>query len=416
MLSGILSAADRPMKTFTRRRWIAAAGATAAAASLPLRPDSVGASPRSDPEPLPPPLKPDVYRERQAKLRAGARARGWGALFVTPSTNLAYATGLSMWRSERLTALVLYTHGPAVLVTPSFEESNVSRDATVDEVQTWQEHEDPIALTAKLVGKKTIGVEGSTAYSTASQVTAAASATAEDASAIFDALRTVKSEQELAFLKDAGRRAVQAIAGTHGRLRRGMTEREVSTILEEEFAKLGVRGDGLVQFGPSAALPHGGPGDRALAKGDAVLIDCGCRVRGYTSDVTRTVSFGPPSDELRKVYGVVDRAQTAGIDALEAGRTGEEVDRAARKVVEDAGYGAYFTHRLGHGLGMDGHEHPYLVKGNTRPLVPGNTVTVEPGIYLPGKFGVRIEDDYGIKEKGLVSLSVRPQELQVLKG
>jgi Xaa-Pro aminopeptidase len=146
------------------------------------------------------------------------------------------------------------------------------------------------------------------------------------------------------------------------------------------------------------------------------LIDCGCRVRGYTSDVTRTVAFGPPSDEFRKVYAIVDRAQTAGIEALAAGKTGEEVDLVARKVIEDVGYGAYFTHRLGHGLGMDGHEHPYLVKGNTKPLVAGNVVTVEPGIYLPGKFGVRIEDDYGVKEKGLASLSVRPQELVVLKG
>jgi Xaa-Pro aminopeptidase len=145
------------------------------------------------------------------------------------------------------------------------------------------------------------------------------------------------------------------------------------------------------------------------------LIDCGCRVRGYTSDVTRTVAFGPPSDELRRVYAIVDRAQTAGIEALAAGKTGEEVDRAARKVIEDVGYGAYFTHRLGHGLGMDGHEQPYLVKGNTKPLVAGNVVTVEPGIYLPGKFGVRIEDDYGVKGKGLVSLSVRPAELVVLK-
>lgn len=404
------------MRTFTRRRWIAAAGAAAAGVSMRPQTPLVALAASPEPAPLPPPPKPDVFRERQSKLRLGARARGWGALFVTPSTNLAYATGLSMWRSERLTALVLYTEGPAVLVTPSFEESNVSRDATVDEVQTWQEHEDPVALVAKLIGKKTIGVEGSTAYSTASLVTSAAAAKGEDASAIFDALRTVKSEEELSYLKDAGRRAVQAIVATHGRLRRGMTEREVSTILVEEFAKLGVRGDGLVQFGPSAALPHGGPGDRALAKGDAVLIDCGCRVRGYTSDVTRTVSFGPPSDELRKVYEIVDRAQVAGINALEAGRTGEDVDRAARKVVEDAGYGSFFTHRLGHGLGMDGHEHPYLVKGNTKPLVAGNTVTVEPGIYLPGKFGVRIEDDYGLKEKGLVSLSVRPQELHVLKG
>jgi len=401
------------MTKLTRRGWIAAAGAAAAAAGVPAS-RGLAASPETPP--LPPPLKPDVFRERQAKLRAGAKARGWDALFVTPSTNLAYATGLSMWRSERLTALLLFTDGPAVLITPAFEESNVTRDATVDDVRTWQEDEDPVPIAAKLLSRKSVGIEGSTAYSTASLVSSAARAKAEDAAALFDALRSVKSEEELALLKEAGRRAVLAIAATHERLRRGMTEHEVSGILEGEFQKLGVSGGGLVQFGPSAALPHGGPGDRALAKGDAVLIDCGCRVRGYTSDVTRTVAFGPPSDELRKVYATVDRAQTAGIDALEAGKTGEDVDRAARKVIEGAGYSAYFTHRLGHGLGMDGHEHPYLVKGNRKPLVAGNTVTVEPGIYLPGKLGVRIEDDYAVREKGLTSLSVRPQELVVLKG
>jgi Xaa-Pro dipeptidase len=366
--------------------------------------------------PLPPRPKADVYRDRQAKLRAAAKSRGWQAVLVTPSTNLAYATGLSMSRSERLTALLLFTEGPAVLITPAFEESYVTRDATVDDVKTWQEDQDPVAIAAKLLTGKTVGIEGSTAYSTASLVSTAASAKAEDATPVFDALRSVKSEEELSFIREAGRRTVLAIAGTHARLRRGMTEQEVSAILEGEFAKVGVRGDGLVQFGPSSALPHGGPGDRALSRGDLVLIDCGCRVRGYTSDVTRTVSFGTPSDEVRKVYGIVDRAQVAGIAALDAGRTGEEVDRAARKVIEDAGYGDYFTHRLGHGLGLDGHEQPYLVKGNRKQLVAGNTVTIEPGIYLPGKFGVRIEDDYGVKEKGLASLSVRPTSLVILGG
>ena len=406
------------MTKLTRRGWIASAGAGAGAAAaaatvraMPL----FNQKPEQQP-PLPPRPKADVYRERQAKLRAAAKSRGWDALLVTPSTNLAYATGLSMGRSERLTALLLFTEGPAVLVTPAFEESNVTRDATVEDVKTWQEDQDPMAIAAKLLAGKTIGIEGSTAYSTAALVSAAASAKTEDATAVFDALRTVKSEEELSFIREAGRRTVLAIAGTHARLRRGMTEREVSVVLEQEFAKLGVRGDGLVQFGPSSALPHGGPGDRALARGDVVLIDCGCRVRGYTSDVTRTVSFGAPSDEVRKVYGIVDRAQVAGIETLEAGRTGEDVDRAARKVIEDAGYGAYFTHRLGHGLGMDGHEQPYLVKGNRKPLTVGNTVTIEPGVYLPGKFGVRIEDDYGIREKGLASLSVRPTELVILNG
>jgi Xaa-Pro dipeptidase len=227
----------------------------------------------------------------------------------------------------------------------------------------------------------------------------------------------VKSAEEQAFLREAGRRTNLAIVATHKRLSRGMTESEAANILEQEFLRLGVHGDGLVQFGPSSSLPHGGPGDRRLAAGDVVLIDAGCRVRGYTSDVTRTVSFGPPADEVRKVYAVVDRAQTAGIEALRAGAPAEDVDRAARRVIEDAGYGVFFTHRLGHGLGMDGHEPPYLVRGNATPIQPGNTVTIEPGVYLPGKFGVRIEDDYGALESPPPSsLSARPGELVILNG
>jgi Xaa-Pro dipeptidase len=199
-------------------------------------------------------------------------------------------------------------------------------------------------------------------------------------------------------------------------MRSGMSESDVARILEEEFAKQGARGGGLVQFGPSSAFPHGAPAERRLAKGDPVLIDCGCRVRGYSSDITRTVSFGPPSDEFRKVYATVDRAQMAGIEALKTGAAGEDVDRAARKVIEDAGYGKYFTHRLGHGLGMDGHEPPYLVRGNRKPLSTGNVETIEPGIYIPDRFGVRIEDDYAVGVDGPRSLSVRPGEMVVLQA
>jgi Xaa-Pro dipeptidase len=226
----------------------------------------------------------------------------------------------------------------------------------------------------------------------------------------------IKSPEEQAFLREAGRRTVLAIEATHKRIRAGMSESDVARILEEEFAAQGVHGGGLVQFGPSSAFPHGAPAERRLAKGDAVLIDCGCRVRGYNSDITRTVSFGPASDEFRKVYATVDHAQLTGIEALKAGATGEDVDRAARKVIEDAGYGAFFTHRLGHGLGMDGHEPPYLVRGNRKPLAAGNVQTVEPGIYLPGKFGVRIEDDYAVRTgAGPGSLSTRPGDMVELK-
>ena len=398
----------------TRRKWMAAAGAVTATAALP---GPLAAAPSEAP-PLPPALKPEVFRDRQTRLRAAAKAHGLDALFLTPSTNLAYTANISMSRSERLTALLLFTEGPAALLTPSFEEDNVRRGAVVDEIATWKEEEDPIARTVRmLAGAKTIGVEGSTAYGTVTRLLTAAVLRGEDASALFDGLRMVKSAEEQAFLREAGRRTNLAIVATHRRLSRGMTESEVANILEQEFLRLGVHGDGLVQFGPSSALPHGGPGDRRLAAGDVVLIDAGCRVRGYTSDVTRTVSFGPPADEVRKVYAVVDRAQTAGIEALRAGAPAEDVDRAARRVIEDAGYGVFFTHRLGHGLGMDGHEPPYLVRGNAAPIQPGNTVTIEPGVYLPGKFGVRIEDDYGALESPPPSsLSARPGELVILNG
>jgi Xaa-Pro dipeptidase len=397
----------------TRRRWMTATGAAAAALAAPRSAEASGAAPA----PLPPPLPADAFRERQARLRAAARTAGFAALFATPSTNLAYTTNLSIGRSERLTALLLFTDGPAVLVTPSFEEENHRRDVVADDVVTWKEDEDPIPVVARLLGSGPVGIEGSTAYDTVARLSSAASIGARDASDVFDGLRRVKSPQEQAFIREAARRTNLAIDATHRGLAAGKSEGEVARALEAAFQAQGVSGGGLVQFGPSAAYPHGAPGERRLAKGDVVLIDAGCKVRGYTSDVTRTVVFGAPSDDVRRVYAAVDRAQRAGIDALRAGATGAEVDRAARQVIADSGWGDAFTHRLGHGLGLDGHEPPYLVRGNGTPLAAGNTVTVEPGIYLPGKFGVRIEDDYAVRDAApAAGFSVRPPDLVVLHG
>jgi len=400
--------------SLTRRHLLVAAGAGAAASLAQSRKASAAAPP---PPPLPPPLPADTFRERQARLRAEAKAGGIDVLIVTPSTNLAYTANLAIGRSERLTALLLFADGPAVLVTPAFEEANHRRTAVVDDAKIWQEEEDPITLVVRMLeGRKTIGIEGSTAYGTATALASGTSFRLEDATPLFNALRMIKSPEEQNFIRDAGRRTGLAIEATHKQLRAGMSESDLARILEEEFAAQGVRGGGLVQFGPSSAFPHGAPAERRLAKGDAVLIDCGCNVRGYHSDVTRTIFFGSPSDEYRKVYATVDRAQVAGIDALKAGVNGEDVDRAARKVIEDAGYGAFFTHRLGHGLGMDGHEPPYLVRCNRKPLAAGNVQTVEPGIYLPGKFGVRIEDDYAVRAGAAPgSLSSRPGEMVVIK-
>ena len=398
--------------SLTRRRWMTAAGA--AAATVLAAPKLPAAMPEA---PLPAPLPADTFRERQARLRSGARASGAAALLVTPSTSLAWTANLAIDRSERLTALLLLVDGPTILMTPTFEADNHRRDVVVDDIVTWKEDEDPIAAVVKILPRGVVGIEGTTAYETVMHLTAAAPIEARDATEIFAAPRRVKSPQEQAFIREAARRTILAIEATHRALAPGKTEGEISAVLEHEFRTLGVRGGGLVQFGPSAAFPHGAPGERHLARGDVVLIDAGCKVRGYNSDVTRTVAFGAPSDEVRRVYAAVDRAQKTGIEALRSGVAGEDVDRAARKVIEDAGWGDAFSHRLGHGLGMDGHEPPYLVRGNVAPLTAGNTVTVEPGVYLSGKFGVRIEDDYAVHETAPPDgLSVRPGELIVVKA
>ena len=239
------------MVAITRRGVLTAIGSITALAVVgreALSPSEAAAA-SGDLPALPPALKPEVFRERQAKLRSAAKARGIDAIFVTPSTNLARAANLGIGRSERLTALVLFTDGPAVLVTPSFEEANHRRTAVVDDVRVWTEEQDPIALTAKVLGaRKSLGIEGTTSYATAQALAGAASVPLQEATALFDPLRMVKSEEEQAFIKEASRRTNLAIESTHKKMRAGMTESDVARILEEEFTRLGVRGGGLVQF------------------------------------------------------------------------------------------------------------------------------------------------------------------------
>ena len=186
-------------------------------------------------------------------------------------------------------------------------------------------------------------------------------------------------------------------------LREGMTTRDLAMAIAGATQKLGSQGGGGPQFGPNTAFPHGSQVARNLQPGDAVLVDGGCAIEGYRSDVTRTVVFGKPTDKQKKVWDIVRKAQKAALAAAKPGATCESVDRAARKVVEDAGFGPgykYFAHRLGHGIGMEGHEYPYLVKGNTLKIVPGMTFSNEPGIYIYGEFGIRTEDCLVVTESG----------------
>ncbi len=368
-----------------------------------------------------PTLGPPVFAQRIARAQAELKSRNLDLLTVEPSTNFQYFTSYNPGRSERLILLMIPATGAPVIVCPSFEVERIKRNTTITDARGWEEFEDPWALVAKAAlqlkprGREGIvAIEPTTSYqSYVRLVSKLRGWIPHDGAPVTERLRILKSPEEIALIRTAIAATEASIAATFSQLAVGMTERDVAALLSREMASRGSPGGGLVQFGPSSALPHGGPSAGQLARETVVLIDAGSRVEGYTSDITRTIWFGDaPADEFKKVYNIVHDAQTAAIENAKPGVTQcQQVDRAARKVITDAGYGQYFTHRLGHGMGMDGHEAPYMVEGNTLLLEPGIVFTDEPGIYQLGKFGVRIEDDCMMTANGVEVLSHRPAKL-----
>lgn len=344
------------------------------------------------------PIDARAFLARIDRVRALSRDAGAEWAFVSSgTTSFAYLTGASIERSERLIALLVPVAGDPIIVAPSFEVERVRRSVRLQaSIRGWEESQSPFEVVRDATAAHGgVLVEPHGEYGTAMALARAMlDARLIDGSAAFESLRVVKQPEELARIR-------RAVAITHdvfdrafAELRPGVRDREVSQAIARAFEREGYEGYALVQFGPLSALPHGHPAGDALSSDVAVLVDGGCRVEGYWSDVTRTRWFGSsPPAEFRRIVDVVAEAQRAGIARARPGVEAQEVDRAAREVITKAGYGPYFTHRTGHGLGMDGHEPIYMVEGNRTPLVPGCVFTVEPGIYLPGRFGVRIEDD-----------------------
>lgn len=367
-----------------------------------------------------PSLSLEVFARRIQRVQAELTTQKLDFLIATPSTNYEYFTGYNPGRSERLIACILPVTGAPVVVCPAFEVDRVKGHSAITDVRGWEEQENPYKLVTNVVralkprGKGTIALEATTAYQVYLHLAGQLGGWKfVDAAPVTERLRIVKAPEEVALIRRAIEITEAALAATFAQLAAGMRERDVAQLLSREMQQRGAPGGGLVQFGPSSALPHGGPAAATLGRETVVLIDAGCRVLGYTSDITRTIWFGDtPSDEFKKIFNLVHDAQTA---ALEVGRPlftrCQELDRAARKVIGDGGYGPHFTHRLGHGLGMDGHEVPYLVEGNDTRLEPGMVFTIEPGIYQAGKFGVRIEDDCLMTESEIEVLSHRAAKL-----
>jgi Xaa-Pro dipeptidase len=409
----------------TRRRFLQSSAAVSTIAFAPSLPVAAGSSqnaPAADFSSLKPlgarlkPITPDEFRERieHAQKLMNELKPNFDALFFAPGTSLYYFTGIRWGLSERLAAMVLPRTGKPVLVCPGFEEGRFREQLRFPmEVRVWQEDESSTQLAASALTEQGIrtgrlGVE-ETAYFTYFDHLRAAAPGFEYVSAdpVTIACRGRKSAHELELMRLACDATFDVYKPVFAALREGMSQEDIAHLVEAGFSKMGLRGGALVLLGPSAALPHGTRKPQTLKEGDVVLIDGGCGVDGYASDVTRTGIFGKPSDKIAKAFEITRKAQDAALDAARAGRLSGSVDHAARAVITGAGYGPgykYFTHRLGHGIGLDGHEHPYLVKGSTTNLEPGMTFSNEPGIYVPGEFGMRCEDDMVIAADGPAQL------------
>lgn len=362
------------------------------------------------------PIRREEFQGRVAKAQQFMTDTkpGFEALYVTPGTTLAYYTGIEWWPSERILALLVPRKGDPVLISAAFEEGRLREKLPWPiEIRIWQEDETPYAVASKWLSERGIrtgrvGIEETTRYVFFDGLRrAAASLEYASGDPVTVGCRAQKSEHELELMRLACSATFDVYKATFASLREGLTQRDVANLVTGGFAKMGLPGEALVLFGPSAALPHGTAEEQTLREGMGVLIDGGTIIQGYHSDVTRTSALGKPSDKLARAFEIVRHAQDAALAAAVAEHECGSVDDAARKVITDAGFGPgykYFTHRLGHGIGMDEHESPYLVRGNRTILKPGMTFSDEPGIYVVGEYGLRCEDDMAIAESGAAHL------------
>ena len=356
------------------------------------------------------PLTAEDYERRLDKAQQLMATQKIDGLFLSGSTNLLYFTNVGWGRSERTFGAVLHRKGKPIWVCPAFERKRAQeRIPEGQEVRTWEEDESPYKLIAGII--KDVGARnGRLALGPTVRIFVyyglrkdAPHLELVNGDVVTDGCRGIKTEKELAYMDLANKITKLAYKEAFKHLHQGMSAFELAGIIRKAHQQMGVSGGGWPQYGPNSAFPHGSTLVRDLQEGDAIIVDGGCGVESFRSDVTRTVVYGKPSDKQKRVWEVVKKAQAEALKAVRPGVPCEQIDRAARKVIEDAGFGPgykYFTHRLGHGIGMEGHEYPYLVKGNKLKLQPGMTFSDEPGIYIYGEFGVRLEDCFVVTEDG----------------
>ncbi len=353
--------------------------------------------------------------ERQEKARRLMQENKLSAILLPQGTSLTYFSGIRWEGGERLFAMVLPAKGKAFYVAPAFEEGRAREQIALapegkePDLRVWQEDESPYDLVAqglrdRMLASGTIGIEETAKFLFSDNLKkAAASATFTSATSVTTGCRMIKSHHEVELMRLAAHITLAAYEATYRSMKAGMTQHDVEAMIASAHRQLGFSGEADVQVGEYSSFPHGSVQPQEIREGTVVMIDGGCSVEGYQSDITRTFVLGKASDKMNKVFEIVHRAQSAALAQAKPGVEAGSVDAAARKVITDAGYGPdykYFSHRLGHGMGMDGHEWPYLVRGNTLRLQPEMTFSDEPGVYIRGEFGIRLEDDMHITESG----------------
>ena len=352
---------------------------------------------------------------RQEKARQLMKVNQLDALLLMEGTSLDYFVGVQWWGGERLFAVVLPAKGRAICVCPAFEEGRAREQLAASlegknaDVRTWQEDQNPYELVAqglKDLGLSTgtVGMEERVRFVFSDGIARTApQLKMMSATAVTSGCRMIKTDHELELMSLANKVTLTAYQAAYQAIHEGMTRPQLEKLIVAANERLGFPGEVDIDIGENSSFPHGSIVPQVIREGTLVLIDGGGPVEGYQSDISRTFVFGKPSDKMKKVFDIVHRAQAAALKTARPGVECQTVDAAARKVIVDAGYGPdykFFTHRVGHGIGMDGHEWPYLVRGNTTLLARNMTFSDEPGIYIPGEFGVRLEDDMHITENG----------------
>lgn len=371
---------------------------------------------------LPPPITSAERAQRIEKVQRLMRAVGLKALLIEVGSSLVYFTGLQWWRSERLTCAVIPADGMPLVVTPEFEEPSVRESLQVPaEVRVWNEHESPVALIANWLkvrgaGTGPVGVEETVRFFAFDGLRALGIETRGDAGVV-RACRVSKSEAEIALMQAAADITIAAYRETAPQIAPGMTPDDIGKIMAAAMAKRGSTPEfTLILLGDASAYPHGTRKPQEVRSGEVVLMDCGCSVEGYQADISRTLVFGEATRQHRDVWNLVRRGQQIAFETAQLGAAAGSIDDAVRAAYERAGYGPGYKlpgtpNRTGHGIGLDGHEPVNLVHGETTRLAPGMCFSNEPGIYIPGRFGMRLEDCIHMTESGPKWFSVPPSSL-----